>query len=485
MYLQVDWAMKFLPMSGREDQSSWFGKRGIPWHITYILANVSGTMYQRILIHVFSPMSQDSAVTTAIIRDSFIKVKTEIPDIDTAYIRSDNAGCYHSASTILGMISLSAKSRIFVKRWDFSEPQFGKGHCDRIAALVKRQIRLHAAENNKCTTPAEFLRCAMSGKELKGVSIMHSNLGVVPNTFFGQKIPGINSYYNFEYSHASHKIIMWKAYRIGHGVLYTSKKSDIPPLQIISMSTGKYAQESRNSIQDWKKLDFSTLSASKSNPDRDVAKNSKDIEDKEFVGLFMCPEEGCMSTFVKEGNLHNHLLYGKHDYAPQRISLRDAAIQSYQDKLENLHPTPQFPILQEALQDFYQPDPEFQPLPMGWALKNQRKCTILSNKQKLYLLEKYDHGVSENRKLDSAIVAKDIRSSGRFDKNEFLSEKQIDSFWSREAARRRETPVTYYSEPVEQICEDFAVYEDPAFYDAHLEFESDLLSTDCFDNDAH
>ena len=29
----MDWAMKFLPVSYRETQSKWFGKKGRPWHV--------------------------------------------------------------------------------------------------------------------------------------------------------------------------------------------------------------------------------------------------------------------------------------------------------------------------------------------------------------------------------------------------------------------------------------------------------------------
>lgn len=29
----MDWAMKFLPISYRETQSEWYGKKGRPWHV--------------------------------------------------------------------------------------------------------------------------------------------------------------------------------------------------------------------------------------------------------------------------------------------------------------------------------------------------------------------------------------------------------------------------------------------------------------------
>ena len=35
--LIMDWAMKFLPTSYRETQRDWFGKKGLPWHITVAL----------------------------------------------------------------------------------------------------------------------------------------------------------------------------------------------------------------------------------------------------------------------------------------------------------------------------------------------------------------------------------------------------------------------------------------------------------------
>ena len=39
IYLNLDWAMKFLPVKSREPQSEFFGKRGISWHITVVMKN--------------------------------------------------------------------------------------------------------------------------------------------------------------------------------------------------------------------------------------------------------------------------------------------------------------------------------------------------------------------------------------------------------------------------------------------------------------
>ncbi|CAF1308364.1 unnamed protein product [Rotaria sordida] len=42
IYLNLDWAMKFLPVKSREPQSEFFGKRDISWHITVAMKNDAG-----------------------------------------------------------------------------------------------------------------------------------------------------------------------------------------------------------------------------------------------------------------------------------------------------------------------------------------------------------------------------------------------------------------------------------------------------------
>ena len=34
VFIVMDWAMKFLPVSFRESQSEWFGKKGKSWHVS-------------------------------------------------------------------------------------------------------------------------------------------------------------------------------------------------------------------------------------------------------------------------------------------------------------------------------------------------------------------------------------------------------------------------------------------------------------------
>ncbi|KAL9962224.1 hypothetical protein ACROYT_G031306 [Oculina patagonica] len=63
------------------------------------------------------------------------------PEITSAALRQDNAGCYHSAAMLSACRLMGEATGIDVKRVDFSDPQGGKGPCDRKAASIKAYVR--------------------------------------------------------------------------------------------------------------------------------------------------------------------------------------------------------------------------------------------------------------------------------------------------------------------------------------------------------
>ena len=48
----ADWAQKYEPIYLRERQDQYFGKRGTPWHITHVIARISGKLVQHTFVHV-------------------------------------------------------------------------------------------------------------------------------------------------------------------------------------------------------------------------------------------------------------------------------------------------------------------------------------------------------------------------------------------------------------------------------------------------
>jgi hypothetical protein len=144
-------------MHYREPQSEYFGKKGISWHIAVVstrhtnssdddddedeISSVSDEdedkypdsvdklqFNHNVFVHVFDQVVQDSEAVLAILEDILYKIKLNNPSIQQAFIRSDNAGCYHSAQSILSMPTLSKKTGIKIERVDFSDPQGGKGY---------------------------------------------------------------------------------------------------------------------------------------------------------------------------------------------------------------------------------------------------------------------------------------------------------------------------------------------------------------------
>ena len=60
--------------------------------------------------------------------DCLTTLKKEIPDLEMAYYKQDNAGCYHSGNSIISAKLASDAVGVAVARNDFSDPQGGRGY---------------------------------------------------------------------------------------------------------------------------------------------------------------------------------------------------------------------------------------------------------------------------------------------------------------------------------------------------------------------
>ena len=169
--LVLDCAMKYLPRKYRESQTDWFGKRGISWHITTVTRIVEGHPQMLSFVLVFQSCNQDSFTVLAIIDDLLKQLKNVMPNVNRVHFRQDNAGCYHSASTLLAIPQLAKKYDINV-RLDFSDPQGGKGSCDRKAAAVKNHMRIYLNSGQDVETPKQMKNAMESSGGMPGVRVM-------------------------------------------------------------------------------------------------------------------------------------------------------------------------------------------------------------------------------------------------------------------------------------------------------------------------
>ena len=67
--------------------------------------------------------AQDSACVTTLMEHVLTILKRENPEIENAFFRQDNTGCYHSANTVLTCKNISKRTGISIRRMDFSDPR--------------------------------------------------------------------------------------------------------------------------------------------------------------------------------------------------------------------------------------------------------------------------------------------------------------------------------------------------------------------------
>ena len=164
-----------------------------------------------------------------------------------------------------------------------------------------------------------------------------------------------------------------------------------------------------------------------------------------------------MKCFQQYGSLENHLQYGSCKLVPERENPFDKAKICYRDKL--LHDRGFHPVLASSTL----PVPAGEIKPQGWALKVTKKATRFNERQKKCLEEKFFLDQETGHKVEAVNVtqemryAKDEAGSRWFTIDEFLSLQQVQSFFSRMAAKLR-------NRQEEVLEEDATAVEDQAAF---------------------
>ena len=137
-----DWAMKFLPQKYRETQADWFAKRGISWHISVVARKIADDKLQhQAFVHIVENCSQDSNLVVSIIRHTLQELKKEHLEITTAFLRQDNAGCYHSFTMLAACQNMKEATDIKV---------------ERVNSATHKAVGVHATEEQQRSKPMLF-----------------------------------------------------------------------------------------------------------------------------------------------------------------------------------------------------------------------------------------------------------------------------------------------------------------------------------------
>ena len=439
--LVLDWAMKYLPRKYHESQTDWFGKRGISWHITTATRIVEGQPQMLSFVHVFQSCNQDSVTVLAIVDDVLKQLKSTMPNVYSVHFRQDNAGCYHSASTLVEIQQVAKKYDISVGL-DFSDPQGGKGSCDRKAAAVKNHIRIYLNSGQDVETPEQMKNAVESSGGMPGVRVMLCDTQNIPKSV-PVKWEGVSFIHNIKYGNEGMRV--WRSYAVGPGKFLPWSQFDFPDTCSVPMLT--ILKEARDP-----KATFTAITARRKSPqtqqgEEQLASGVGEASDEQseddmecHCKLFACPEEGCVKSFQRFSSLEHHLDVGRHKYVLESLMLLDKAMMSYASKLEQGVATVDNPV--EDTGTAKAPDSRSS-LSMGWVLKSSgTQRTRLTENQKQYLTEVFKIGEQTGKKADASNVSKSMRKvrnadgSSRFDASSYLTSQQVASFFSRLASKK-------------------------------------------------
>ena len=426
-----DWAMKFLPRKYRESQTNWFGKRGIPWHISVAFRKVTNILQMLTFAHIFQSCSQDSCAVLAVMSDVIRQLKITMPGLKTVSYRQDNAGCYHCGATIVCAGVLGAELGVVIKRLDFSDPQGGKGACDRKAATIKSHVHIHLNAGHDVETPAQMCEAIISSGGVPSLSVTLCE-SVTSPPMASYKIGGVSTLSNIEFSKEG--IRVWRAYGVGTGRFISAQTFETPSSNCLPSIV--LLQAHASSFSSAVKRRANTTQPSDT---RTTEEQTETEEDPSTSGeaLFTCPEEGCTKTFLRHSSMMKHLDCGKHQRALEHETLFDKATQEYAEQLEG-QATLVPHVSTVSAQASHASRQE-----MGWALKSTgSRRTRFTQAQKSYLNAKFRLGEQTGNKADPAAVArsmmcaKDSNGSRLFSSDDFLTANQIAGFFSRLASKK-------------------------------------------------
>ncbi|KAK3722873.1 hypothetical protein QZH41_020449, partial [Actinostola sp. cb2023] len=435
--LVQDWAMKYLPRKFKESQTDWFGKRGIPWHVT-VATRKNGLEHEMLtFVHIFPSCSQDSCAVIAVMADVIKQLKITMPSLTSVFYRQDNAGCYHCGATITCARVLGLHDEVTIKRLDFSDPQGGKGSCDRKAVTIKSHMRIHLNSGNDIETQVQMKDAIMSAGGVPAVNVTLCE-SVTASKMATLKIEGVSLLNNIKYEVDG--IRVWRrAFDIGPGKLIPTNKLQSPSPSELSAITCTSTQpnsfvsvkQRRNPI-----LQRGNDGQEKHEDESEVA----DISGNAADAIFACPEEGCTQTFLRHSSMQRHLDCGKHQRALERETLLDRAALAYAETLEGQRAGVPHLDTHATMRASSHCDSS---LSLGWALKSGASRRVrFTSSQISYLAAKFRFGEQSGQKADlpsvarAMMTARDADGNPLFTRDDFLTPTQVASYFSRLASKK-------------------------------------------------
>ena len=176
------------------------------------------------------------------------------------------------------------------RRYDFSEPQFGKDVCDRIISPLKGALRRYCDEGHDILTASDMYQ-ALQARQVKGTTAVVFEIDR-SQSIKVDRISNFSAFHNF--SHAADGVRISKAYEIGPGKL-------IPWSQLNVQGQGLIY------VNEVSEQGFFAVAP------RRMKLSVGEIQDSEKeAALFECKEPGCSYVFTTFEELQDHIHFGGH-----------------------------------------------------------------------------------------------------------------------------------------------------------------------------
>ncbi|XP_052067889.1 uncharacterized protein LOC127707422 [Mytilus californianus] len=230
-----------------------------------------------------------------------------------------------------------------------------------------------------------------------------------------ESIKNVSNFYNFNFGDDG--LRMWQAYNIGEGKL----------VQWDSLKPSKNAVQLKV-ISDWTDI---AISDSYEDPVPATTKHKQNL---------ICPLENCIREFKNKETLDQHILQGQCEYQLEKEALSDKSKIIYAKKLSNA------PLCcpDMTAENVFEDDSLVNRC-CGWALKSKKKKTVFNQKQKDFMIEKFQIGKRTGSKVDANTASEEMRSGHLgFSKDEFLTGQQIGSYFCRLAQQDRKSDSNDY-----------------------------------------
>ena len=98
---------------------------------------------------------------------------------------------------------------------DCSDPQGGKGACDRKSANIKTNMKVHLNHGNDIETAHEMVNAMRSSVGVHGLNVTLCESLETPDNQIKVKLECVSSFSNVEYN--KNYLRVWKTYGIGSG----------------------------------------------------------------------------------------------------------------------------------------------------------------------------------------------------------------------------------------------------------------------------